>query len=1087
MRSILIASIAVLLAWTGCTPQAPLSQQRLTREVLLVKSPDTDGQTYDRLFASLCALTDSGYMTVDTTSNAYWLTEDTLVNYGVVYLLDWAGENLTPQQQNHLERYVQSGGGLAVVNASLRNRLDWPWGYQMLQLPADTLANDSTQMAHQAADIIKPMGSTTRPAFSSYEFDGGRIFNVVTSDSLTADVGFSEQIRRSIPYLFGDNTYQFGQISSPYAPHDNRFTIKVLDDYDVDEPMEMTILPDGRVLYIERKGRMKLYSPETEATQVLHTFDVCTSGNYEDGLLGLAQDPDFAQNGYIYLYYSPGSECERPQTLSRFVLEGDSLLLSTETLIIEVEVQRETCCHSGGSVTFGPDGNLWLSTGDNTSSKESGGYTPIDERPGRGPFDAQKSSGNTHDLRGKILRITPLDSGGYVIPDGNLFPADGSAGRPEIYTMGCRNPFRISVDHETGWVYWGDVGPDVGDSSRYGPRSYDEWNQARKPGNFGWPYFTADNRAYPDRDFEQDTVGPFFDPMHPVNYSPYNYGSKELPPAQSALIWYPYALSDTFPMLGTGSRSAMAGPVYRQALYDTVGAKTAFPDYYEGKLFIYEWARSWTKLVSFDSAGNLDKIEPFLPGVEISKPIDMEFGPDGSLYILAYGQDYFLNNPDARLFKIEYAPGNRLPVPELYVDEADGAAPHSVSLSAYYSYDYDPADSTLSYFWQLTQDSVVEDSGVEVCFTYEQPGVYHPKLLVVDQAGDTAIAEAEIRVGNEPPDINIAFSGNRSFYLPGQQNQFEINIHDPEDEDDGGIAEDRTEVRWVYVSEGRDLEVMLGGDQIPQGDPRFYQGLMQIRNSDCRTCHADETESVGPSYQAVAQRYRNQSDAEEYLAQKILKGGNGNWGERMMAAHPQLSLSDAKAMVQYILSLGDPAASGQTLGTSGTVSTPGQRSITGAYLLSATYTDGGNRDLPPLSRRELLVLRHPRLQAEDADVISEDIWIGTWGENRDLPVLNGTREGAYFGYRQIDGTGLNLLKISFLPGNGGTVSLHLDRPDGPIIGRAVLPAGRGSTWRTANLLFENYQGKHDLYLVFHQSGSGEIVKVDWVEFGGSVQ
>ncbi len=678
-------------------------------------------------------------------------------------------------------------------------------------------------------------------------------------------------------------------------------------------------------------------------------------------------------------------------------------------------------------------------------------------------------------------------SGGYTIPEGNLFPPDGSRGRPEIYAMGCRNPFRISVDHATGWVYWGDVGPDVGDSSRYGPRSYDEWNQGREAGNYGWPYFTADNRAYPDRDFAVDTVGPSFDPLHPVNESPYNTGRRELPPAQPAMIWYPYAESDTFPMLGTGSRSAMAGPVFRQALYDTAEAATAFPAYYEGKLFIYEWARSWIKVVSFDSTGALSKIEPFLPGLDLSKPIDLEFGPDGSLYLLEYGQNYFLNNPGARLVRIEHAAGNRLPVPKLLVDAPDGAAPHEVNLSAYFTYDHDPADTLLRYYWQLTQDSVVEDSGVEVCFTYEKPGVYHPRLWVVDQAGDTAIAEAEVRVGNEPPRIEVAYEGNHSFYLAGQAKPYEVRIQDPEDEAQGGIAADRAEVKWVYVSDGHDLEVMLGEGEMPQGDPRFYQGLMLIRNSDCRTCHANEDQSVGPSYLAVAERYVDKPGAVAYLAQKVISGGNGNWGERIMAAHPQLSLADAKAMVQYILSLSNPAAAGQPVDLAGTLRTPAQPGTRGAYLLAATYTDGGTDSLPPLSRRETLVLRHPRLQAEDADLASPWMRNGVWGPDRDVPVRYGASDQAYMAYRQVDGTGLGRVQLYYLPRAGGSVSLHLDAPDGAEVGRTALPKGRSDIWRTASLAFRPFEGQRDLYFVFHKPGSrAEIAVLDWVEFRAGV-
>src|SRR2546423_14945644 len=181
--------------------------------------------------------------------------------------------------------------------------------------------------------------------------------------------------------------------------------------------------------------------------------------------------------------------------LARYHMVVDSLDLGSKKVLLEIGPQRLQCCHTGGSIAFDAKGNLYLSTGDN-SNPFATGYAPIDERPGRMPWDAQKSSGNTNDLRGKIIRIHPEPDGTYTIPEGNLFPAGTPKTRPEIYTMGHRNPYRISVDSHTGFLYWGEVGPDANeDSVGRGPPGYDEIDQAPTAGNSRWPYRAGNHKA----------------------------------------------------------------------------------------------------------------------------------------------------------------------------------------------------------------------------------------------------------------------------------------------------------------------------------------------------------------------------------------------------------------------------------------------------------------------------------------------------------------------------------------------------------------------------------------------------------------
>ncbi len=192
------------------------------------------------------------------------------------------------------------------------------------------------------------------------------------------------------------------------------------------------MLPDRSVLHTSRDGTLRL-TDQGGVTRIAGRLDVYSHD--EEGLQGVGVDPDFANNRAIYLYYAPPldtPEGDAPETgtaedfakfdgvnrLSRFVLNRNGTLdLASEKKILDVAASRGTCCHVGGDIDFDAEGNLYLSTGDDTNPFASDGYTPIDDREGRNPaFDARRSSANTNDLRGKILRIKVAEDGSYTIP-----------------------------------------------------------------------------------------------------------------------------------------------------------------------------------------------------------------------------------------------------------------------------------------------------------------------------------------------------------------------------------------------------------------------------------------------------------------------------------------------------------------------------------------------------------------------------------------------------------------------------------------------------------------------------------------------
>ncbi len=300
-----------------------------------------------------------------------------------------------------------------------------------------------------------------------------------------------------------------------WMPPESNFREVVLDeDQIVDgkatdtivDPMELAVAKDGRVFWAERKGVVKMWTPATKTTTVIATIPVFDG--LEEGMLGITLDPNFLKNGWIYLNhsltetYNDGQGKAGKIRVSRYTLKGATLDLASEKVIFDNPVQREQCCHVGGSLAFDAKGNLYISVGDNTNPFDSDGFSPNDPRPGRYPWDAQRSAANANSLGGKILRIKPRAEGGYDIPAGNLFKPGTPGTRPEVYVMGNRNPFRISVDQKTGYLYWGEVGPDSGSNNpQRGPAGHDEVNQARGPGFFGWPYFVGDNKPYAPVDY----------------------------------------------------------------------------------------------------------------------------------------------------------------------------------------------------------------------------------------------------------------------------------------------------------------------------------------------------------------------------------------------------------------------------------------------------------------------------------------------------------------------------------------------------------------------------------------------------------
>ncbi|MFG2071318.1 PQQ-dependent sugar dehydrogenase [Nonomuraea maritima] len=611
-------------------------------------------------------------------------------------------------------------------------------------------------------------------------------------------------------------TQAAGATAVAAPPPDDQFQKVTLNDHP-GEPMDLAVLPDSRVLHTTRKGEVWLHDPKTGLNTLAAQVDVYQHD--EEGLQSIALSPGFGtgskHDDWVYLYYSPPldtpvddpstpgvNEGDAPETgapedfapfkglirLSRFRLTGSTIDLRTEQQILDVPVDRGICCHVGGDIVFDAKGNLYLSTGDDTNPFASDGYAPIDERADRNPaFDAQRSAANTNDLRGKILRIKVQDNGSYKIPAGNLFKPGTKDTRPEIYAMGLRNPFRIELNRRTGDLYVGDYSPDAGEANpARGPAGTGKWTKIRKAGNYGWPYCATPDRPYVDYDFGTGASGQPFNCAAPVNESPHNTGLRGLPPVVQPDVYYGYGQSPEFPELETGGIGPMAGPAYEFDPRDTRGRNpVAWPKYYDGVPLFYEWTRDYIK--AFHPGG---RIEDVLPSFAIDNPMDIEFGPEGALYVLEYGDGYFSENEDAQLSRIDYIghEGNHTPVPAAQASVTAGQAPLTVSFTSEGTTDAD--GDRIRYAWDFDADGRVDSRDSAASFTFRENGVFNATLRVSDDEGMSAATSVRVVVGNDTPVVELVQPVTGQPFEFGDVVQFEVRITDDQPVDCANVTVD---------------------------------------------------------------------------------------------------------------------------------------------------------------------------------------------------------------------------------------------------------------------------------------------------------
>ncbi len=290
------------------------------------------------------------------------------------------------------------------------------------------------------------------------------------------------------------------------------------------DPVELVNAKDGsnRLFVVEQAGTIRYFDATqkpTSSTLLLDIKSKVKSGG-EMGLLGLAFHPNFKTNGFIYVNYTRDNP--RESVVARYKVSNPASGTAdpqSETILLTYAQPYSN--HNGGSVHFGPDGYLYVSTGDGGS----GG-------------DPQNNAQNKANLLGKILRldVNATDKGTYGIPADNPFRGKTDGTREEIYAYGLRNPWRMSFDPTTKKLWTGDVGQNA----------IEEIDIIEKGGNYGWRLKEADDCFNPKNDCnETGLIAPVWDYTHTNGdisiTGGYVYRGKKLPGLVGKYVYGDYA------------------------------------------------------------------------------------------------------------------------------------------------------------------------------------------------------------------------------------------------------------------------------------------------------------------------------------------------------------------------------------------------------------------------------------------------------------------------------------------------------------------------------------------------------------------
>lgn len=510
----------------------------------------------------------------------------------------------------------------------------------------------------------------------------------------------------------------------------------------VGAPTALAFTPDGRMLVSSQGGQLRVYRGSTLVQDPALNLASAACTNSERGLLGVAVDPQFAANKYVYVYYTASRSGACVNRVSRFVLGDNNVIAPSSQKILVDGMPSPAGNHNAGDVHFGKDGYLYASVGD-------GG---CDYAGNSGCAGANDAARDPHALQGKILRV---DREGNPAPNGgqDRCGEPGGDGRTaigrtcaETFATGLRNPFRFAMDPDAAGTRFF-----VNDVGQNAYEEIDEGFGDRPGADYGWNVCegTHDN---PGRAGVVSCGAPYTLPVH-------DYG-RDVGSSITGGAFVP-----------DGAWPRAYDPAY------------LFGDFVSGKIF---------RLTPNGSGGYARS--DFVTGLGGGSAVAMTFGPHAGSQALYYTT--YAGGGEVRRVAYTDAPTAAATVrPETF----DPTAPYEFTFDGSGSRDPNPGDA-LTYLWDFGDGTKETVSSPTTNHTYAEPGTYNATLRVRDASGATS-APAEIRIdaGNDAPRPTIEAPAEGSTFAVGEEISLTGGATDPED---GTLAGDR--LSWEVLRHHND-------------------------------------------------------------------------------------------------------------------------------------------------------------------------------------------------------------------------------------------------------------------------------------------